>query len=385
MRLGSYVRLLFRHRLRIHPLKYPMTGLVGACTATNSILALGQRALYDRRIGQTDLVAPPLFIVGHWRSGTTLLHELISLDSRRAFPSNFDAFVPHHMLLSRYGLQWLMDLLLPARRPMDNMALAAHSPQEDDFALVSLGAPTPYLDIAFPNDRFRERMTFDFDQVPAGEQERLRLALGYFLRTLTVRYRKPLVLKSPPHTARIGYLARWFPGAKFIHISRRPDALVESTKRLWWALDCTQGYQLPRYSEERLESFIHESCGELYSAYFRQRPTLAPNQLAEMQFEQLLANPADTLAEAFEQLELDGWDRLFPAVRSYFERNGHHRPATRTANSIPEIPHPQWAPYAEAFGYSNGEPRHRSAAVPRSNSRTARLGPAPKQTSETCQ
>ncbi|HMP78264.1 MAG TPA: sulfotransferase [Pirellulaceae bacterium] len=352
MRFGPYARLLFRHRFGIHPFKYPMTGLVGVCTVVNSVISLGQRALFDRRIQRTELHSPPLFIVGHWRSGTTLLHELISLDTERAYPSNFDAFVPHHMLVSRWFLKGLVNLLLPARRPMDNMTLAAHSPQEDDFALVSLGAPTPYLDIAFPNDRFRDRMTFDFDHLSKDQQQGLRDGLSYFLRTLTLRYRKPLVLKSPPHTARIGHLARWFPGAKFIHIARHPNALVESTKRLWRALDHTQGYQLPNYSDDRLETFIHECCGELYNAYQRQRPTLAPHQIAEIRFEDLLADPQGTLAGAYETLQLDGLDRLLPAVRQYFERNGNHRPATRIKDAEPPLPHPNWSIYATAFGYS---------------------------------
>lgn len=368
MRLVPYLRLLARHGFRIHPFKFPMTGLVGACTALNSALSRLQWALYDRAIERTDLVAPPIFIIGHWRSGTTLLHELISLDRNLSYPSNFDAFVPHHMLCSRYFMEWLVDLLLPARRPMDNMALAARSPQEDDFALVSLGAPTPYAEIAFPNDRIGRHTTFDFDQVSAPDQERLREALQYFLKALTVRYRQRLVLKSPPHTARIGHLARWFPGAKFIHIARQPAALIASTQRMWHALHCTQGYQLPRYTSEALEAFVHRCHRELYDAYFRQLPELSREQLVEVQFERLLDEPESTLSSAFEQLQLPGIERLLPEVRAYFERHRHHRPATRVAADDLPVLNAAWQRYAAAFGYgplegeSKGRPSLRQRA-----------------------
>jgi hypothetical protein len=42
--------------------------------------------------------------------------------------------------------------LIPKQRPMDNMAAGWDRPQEDEFALLTLGAPTPYERMAFPND-----------------------------------------------------------------------------------------------------------------------------------------------------------------------------------------------------------------------------------------
>ncbi len=35
---------------------------------------------------------------------------------------------------------------------MDNMAAGWNRPQEDEFAVLALGAPTPYSRMAFPND-----------------------------------------------------------------------------------------------------------------------------------------------------------------------------------------------------------------------------------------
>ncbi len=46
----------------------------------------------------------------------------------------------------KYG-SWL----IPDKRPMDNMRASWTLPQEDEFALMNLGAPTPYSLIAFIN------------------------------------------------------------------------------------------------------------------------------------------------------------------------------------------------------------------------------------------
>ena len=43
------------------------------------------------RIRSAKLKEPPLFVLGHWRSGTTLLHELLMLDPRHTCPTRTNA------------------------------------------------------------------------------------------------------------------------------------------------------------------------------------------------------------------------------------------------------------------------------------------------------
>jgi hypothetical protein len=51
------------------------------------LLDLWERLRYGRAVRRTELVADPVFILGHWRSGTTYLQKLLSLDSRHAYPT----------------------------------------------------------------------------------------------------------------------------------------------------------------------------------------------------------------------------------------------------------------------------------------------------------
>jgi len=39
-------------------------------------------------------------ILGYWRSGTTLLHELLCLDARYTYPTTHACMNPHHFLFS---------------------------------------------------------------------------------------------------------------------------------------------------------------------------------------------------------------------------------------------------------------------------------------------
>ena len=41
-------------------------------------------------------------IIGHWRSGTTMLHELLILDPRHTFPNTYQCFEPLHFLWTEW-------------------------------------------------------------------------------------------------------------------------------------------------------------------------------------------------------------------------------------------------------------------------------------------
>lgn len=352
MRMGDYYRLLRENRFQVHPAKYAMMVLVGGCTAINSALAGVQCLTHGRRIQSTQLKRPPVFIIGHWRSGTTLMHELMAMDHRLSFPTNFDAFVPNHFLASRVVFYPIVKMLMPKRRPMDDMSMGVGSPQEDDFALCAYGAPTPYRRIAFPNRPSRDHLNLNLNDASVEVQRQLRESMNYFLKALTVRYDSQLVLKSPPHTGRLQQLAEWFPGAKFVHMSRHPYKLVPSTMRLWKLLDLLQSFQIPKYDDTWLKNYIFECKDLMYTAYFEQRTELPANQLVEVKFEELVADPVAEMNRVYEQLEMGEFDQVKPAVEQYFQSKKDHKtnPFSLDPTLQMEIDN-NWHQYMEAFGY----------------------------------
>jgi hypothetical protein len=253
------------------------------------------------------------------------MHELMALDRRFAFPTNFDAFTANHFLVSRFFLYPLLSLLMPKRRPMDNMSMSVSSPQEDDFALCGLGAPTPYRRIAFPNRPSREHLHLNLDNSPDSVKKKIHEEMERFLKSLTIQYDSQLVLKSPPHTGRISQLAEWFPDAKFVHLSRHPYKLVPSTMRLWKLLDMIQGFQVPRYDEQWLKNYIFECKDLMYAGYFEHRSELPANQLVEVKFEALVAEPKREMKRVYAQLELGEFDCFESDLEQYFESKKDHQ------------------------------------------------------------
>ena len=112
---------------------------------------------------------------------------------------------------------------------MDNMEAGWDRPQEDEFALCNMGSPSPYLTIAFPNRPPQDQEYFDLEGLSPQARERWKRRLVWFLKCVTVRRRKRIVLKSPPHTFRVKTLLELFPNARFVHIIRDPHVIFPST------------------------------------------------------------------------------------------------------------------------------------------------------------
>ena len=349
-----YWQLLSENRFAIHPERYPMTGIVGGCTLFNVFWTAVQRILFSAKVERTELVQPPVFIIGHWRSGTTLLHELMSLDENLAFPSNFDAFVPSHFLVSAPIVRPMIKALLPSKRPMDDMNVGVDTPQEDDFALMILGAHSHYRRMGFPNNSNDYFRWLDATNLTAEESAFLQQSLRYFYKALTYKYKKRLVLKSPPHTGRIASLAKWFPGCKFVHISRHPHKVVPSTMRLWKITDDVHAFHRPKYDEDELFRYVNQCQKTLYQAYTRYRHELGDDRLIEVRFEDLVAEPEPTIRSIYQRLKLENVDNVVQSTREYFQKKQHHKKNKFSVDSLLDRIDQHWNSYMDLFGY-NGQ------------------------------
>lgn len=351
MRPLTWLGLLRSGGFRVHP-RRSLHSLVSTFVAPcNTVLALMQRAIFGRQLARAELHGPPVFIVGHWRSGTTLLHELMVRDERLSSPSTFQCFVPHHFLVSEWAFRRFGNWLLPSKRPMDNMAAGWDRPQEDEFALLNLGVPSPYRRIAFPNDGAVDMEYLDFEGVTGEEIDDWLGKLKKFLLAVSTATGRPLVIKSPTHTGRIGVLARAFPEARFIHMTRHPQELVPSTCRLWRGLDNIQALQVPKQPD--YESYVNHCYRRMYAAFERDRESIEPHRLLDVRYEDLKADPVECLRKIYETLHLSDFETVRPSIEQWVE--AEHR--QYETNRHPRCPNQEnlirstWHDYFQRYGY----------------------------------
>ncbi|MEL7407021.1 MAG: sulfotransferase, partial [Cyanobacteria bacterium J06558_2] len=182
-----------------------------------------------------DIKHPPIFIIGHWRSGTTYLHHLMSLDDNLAEMTSFQAFFPGNFLSSEKVWKSIVTPLWISQRPMDNVVYSPNVPEEEEYALGNISNYSFYHGFFFPKnmlDYFNKYVLFE----DLGEKEVLKYKIKYMeiVKKLDLYYeQKQLIFKNPTNTARIKILLELFPQAKFIHIYRNPYIVYASIKNFY--------------------------------------------------------------------------------------------------------------------------------------------------------
>ncbi|MCW5712889.1 MAG: sulfotransferase [Bauldia sp.] len=358
MRAGTWWRMVARHGFRISPSRLGQAASMLSIGPMCSAVAAVQRRKLGAAIG-AETPPPVVFILGHWRSGTTFLHELMGTDQRFIAPTSLECFATDHYL--RWGdflasLKWA----IPAKRPMDDMAMGWHRPQEDEFALFAMGVPSPYDVMAFPNDRPAIVPHLHVGDMRPAEQAAWKEALRTVVKRISYGRRRALkpgeampsyvLLKSPTHTARIGVLAEMFPDAKFIHIARDPHEVYASTERLWRATFDSQGLQKPDPAAD-LSSFILGTLPNMYRDFDRDVAKLAPGRWTELRYEDLVADPVGKVGQVTAALGLGPVDEAALAAHLAGVK-GHRRNRHVMDPALAARIRAEWAWYFERFGYA---------------------------------
>jgi hypothetical protein len=203
------------------------------------------------------------------------------------------------------------------------MAAGWDRPQEDEFALCMMGQPSPYLTIAFPNRPPQDPEALDLDRLPPRARAAWKAAFVRFLRTLTYKDPRRLVLKSPTHSCRIPTLLELFPDARFVHIVRDPFVVFASTVNLWKSLYLTHGLQRPTFAG--LEEYVFRTFTHLYDRLEEGKRLVPAGRFHELRYEGLVCDPVAEMRRLYEGLGLGEFERVLPRLKQYLEANAGYR------------------------------------------------------------
>jgi omega-hydroxy-beta-dihydromenaquinone-9 sulfotransferase len=328
--LGRWLRVLRENHFAVDRPYWGRAAAITLASIPNTLQAAWENWFYGRKVRNTR-VAPPLFVLGIWRSGTTHLHNLLARDDRFAYPTTYQVFYPHTFLTTEKRNAPLVGLFLPEKRPQDNVALGVGEQQEDEFALCSLTGRAWPMAWTFSRRAGHYGRYLTLREAPAGEVAEWKSALAGLVRKLSFRHGRPLVLKSPGHTCRIRLLLDLFPGAKFVHIHRNPYDVFRSTRHLvrtvppWWALQ--------RPDDNDLEERSLRQYREVYDVFFEERGLIPKGRFHEIGFEALEADPIGQVRGIYEALALPEFGHVEPALRRYLAAIAGYR-----KNTLPELP-----------------------------------------------
>ncbi|OQR99903.1 hypothetical protein ACHHYP_04001 [Achlya hypogyna] len=323
-------------------------------------------------IDAEPLPEDPVFIIGHPRTGTTLLHNLLAADTRTFYHcTTFCAGFPSCFLwFERWG-KWLFSGAIAPTRPMDSMPLHFDLPQEDECAttVLSHGA-SYYLALAFmaQETRFRKFLTLAAeDGATPADEARWTSAFLFLVKKLTLRGRlqapdaprRRLLLKSPIHTARVPLLRKLFPKASFIYLHRDPYKVLQSSAHMadtafWYIyLNTPTDAQVTEYTLwqfERMWAVYNQSAtGSATTGADRS----VSADILEVPYADLVTQPMDVLQRIYTHAGVE-WS---PAVVATFKGEVAAL-AGYKVNSFVELPpalrseiQRRAAGYFRAFGY----------------------------------
>ena len=321
----------FRNWLRL----FARSGGIGAAylnRATFVLLVSGvtaplrwyERWRYGPRIRQMKIEPAPIFIIGHWRSGTTHLLNLMAQDPQFGYVPSYQVLVPEFSLLGEERIKaWIADVL-PPTRVADNVRLHLDGPQEEEVAVADLVPYSIYHYWSFPRraDHFLRYALFS--DVPAEEIERWRRAYLRVLRTAVWRMDgRRLLLKNPSHTGRVPLLLEMFPNAKFIHITRDPYRVFLSTRHFHRTMLAHCRFQ--EITPQEMEANVLRFYQAIMRKFLADQARIPAGQFIELTFEALQAAPLQELRRIYDRLGLTGYDVSAPKFTQYLASVADYR------------------------------------------------------------
>ncbi|MBQ3276466.1 MAG: sulfotransferase [Oscillospiraceae bacterium] len=327
VRADTWYKLLRENRFAVRPEKIPQALLISAVSTALSPVAALEKVVYDKRIMASKPEKDPVFVLGHWRSGTTYLQHMLSRDEQ------FGWFDPVNTVVLPYSLLLGKVLTGPVKkgiangRPMDNVQYSMDLPMEETFALLTQTDHDIIHMIAFPG-QFQRYISGAFvEDLPPAELAKWRKAYDYIIRKLTyIKDGKQLLLKSPDNTGHIPVLREMYPDARFINIHRDPYKTIRSTVHMFSTqLEISALTRPPADVEVLMEDTIISIFERMYRQLFQLEKTFPDNRYADVAFTDFTRDPIGTLREVYRKLELEGYEEARPRFQAYADSQKNYR------------------------------------------------------------
>ncbi len=330
----NYYRIMRQNNFdidRSYLARFIYTSLISALGITP--LSLIEKMAKQKAIEQTRIEQAPIFIIGHWRSGTTFLHYLMGKDQQFGYLNCAQSFCPARMFHHSFSfIKTLIGLHLPNKRPVDDMDLNLDLPQEEEFALSNLTSQSCYHWWSFPK---KMRSYFEkyvlLQNLSTTEYQSFQKSYYQLIQKISlVNNGQRLLLKNPPNTGRIPFLLELFPNAQFIYLYRKPSDVYHSTLKLHNKL--LESFSLQNYDTNEIAKNTLDFYKQLITKYEQDKQLIPQGNLIELDYRQLTQSPMNTLEQIYQSLNITAIAQARPAFQNFIDSQKDYRAATYMSN-----------------------------------------------------
>lgn len=325
----TLVHLTFRRRRTLRHLTY-FVGSQALFFAVRSVVSVGRRLddlLYPAHAQEP--IPPPLFVFASARSGSTLLHRLLSLDEERFTTLRLYQTLCQSVTLTRVIEAWAR-LDAQCGRPLRRLVTAAEDlvfsrwkgihpvrlgGLEEDEGYFVFSLMTPGLYVFYPFVAELEGASW-LDR--ASTEVRRRVMQEYrsnVQRHLFATGRGRMLLnKTVLLAGRVESILQTFPDARFVHLLRHPYESLPSFVSMFHTMWSLHSPDIQK------DSPTTRQLGQLWLEYFQRgletRDRIPPERLVTIEYPSLVADPRAAIERIYAHF---GWE-LSPEFATRLDR-----------------------------------------------------------------
>ncbi len=323
VKLDQLLRILHRNKISYNATTLFRLAFLLQSACWSSFFSWIEKARYSKALKKAPVPDDPIFIIGHWRTGSTFLHQLMNLDSQLCAPSLFQVAVPDSFLVSYPYYRPIFKQVVSEHRPMDHVKIGMDEPQEDEYAIYRITNYSPLENLVFPKSP-SYFLNHGSPFIPSGNHlVQWKNEVKGFYKKLFFLKGKRIVSKNPFNSFRIRELYEMFPNARFIHIVRNPNCVVPSTIHMWNIL-CRQNAMnnhgtRPEFSE------VVGVLKNLLQTIDKLAEILPQGTMIQIRFEDLESSPVEVLKSIYRDLGMPFTEAFQSRIEDFMVQNESFR------------------------------------------------------------
>jgi hypothetical protein len=262
-------------------------------------------------------IEKPIFIIGNFRSGTTLLHRTLAKDPRFTGMKAWEIYVAPSIVQRRL-IHWLMKINRVIGGPIQKLinlfekALKNYSYMHktgineiEEDSQIFLHVWSSYdLFAFFPFPELIRNYIYYDDQIP---QEQKDQDMTYYQEVLKrhiySQNGKRYISKSPSYSPKVRTLHEKFPDAKFINLVRSPRRVIPSSVSMFSNHWKTYGDPEGEYPQPGPE-VMREQAKHWYIYPHQYLKDLPQDQYILVRYQDLVANPKGTVKAIYRRFDM---------------------------------------------------------------------------------
>ncbi len=351
---ADWLKLLSANGWKVDGTYLHRAAWIGALSVGATAAGRFEDLRYGRALASQEIDPEPLFLIGHWRSGTTHLHNLFGRVPENTYPTVFQCVFPTSFLTLKPIVPGLTAGLMDDTRTYDNVKQGWDEAAEDEIALAKMCGLSPYISFMFPENGAKYERYIDFIEATQDERDEWKESFRYFLKKVMYQTGgKRVVVKSCTHTARIRLILEMFPNAKFVHIHRHPYRVFSSTLHMRSHTDWENFFQVPEenWEDERTRQTL--LLGQrIFERVTEDRRLIPEKNLVEIAYDDLVGNEVDVIRGIYEQFGYANWETAEQSIRSYLDGVGDYKVnALKISAKHKKMVRKYWSAAFDAYGY----------------------------------